>query len=127
MSLRPKTIRYDRVYASFEEGLVSLYSGTGLAHKSGLAMFQDVYDMCTAHPKPFTEQLFGDIADFLVSMVDQVLQVGNSVETSALRGSNGGLASKAHDIPRRLGICLCPRMGPLPASFPGSQLHLRVP
>lgn len=75
MTLRPKTISFDRVYASFEEGLASLYGGTGLAQKSGLTMYQDVYDMCTAHPKPYTELLFTNIANFLANTVDAVLKV----------------------------------------------------
>jgi len=76
MTLRPKAISFERVYASFEEGLVSLYGATGLAQKSGVVMYQDVYDMCTAHPKPFTELLFTSIATLLSDTVERILQVG---------------------------------------------------
>ncbi|KAJ3190482.1 Cullin-2 [Gaertneriomyces sp. JEL0708] len=47
---------------------------TDTGQVSGIDMFQQVYDMCTAHPKPYTEALLQAIGQFLVEHSQQVLQ-----------------------------------------------------
>ncbi|CAG8456136.1 9200_t:CDS:10 [Ambispora leptoticha] len=65
MSLRPKKINFDKLFTEFESDLEKIYNFSGLDRVSGMNMFQSVYDMCTATPKPYTEKLFCSIAYFL--------------------------------------------------------------
>ncbi|RHZ52955.1 hypothetical protein Glove_454g2 [Diversispora epigaea] len=65
MSLRPKRIIFDKVFDEFKLDLEQLFNFSGLDRVSGMKMFQLVYDMCTASPKPYTYKLFNSIADFL--------------------------------------------------------------
>ncbi|CAG8443676.1 9696_t:CDS:10 [Ambispora gerdemannii] len=65
MSLRPKKINFDKLFTEFKSDLEKIYNFSGLDRVSGMNMFQSVYDMCTATPKPYTEKLFCAIAYFL--------------------------------------------------------------
>ncbi|KAJ3300541.1 Cullin-2 [Borealophlyctis nickersoniae] len=64
MSLQPKKINFDAVFGVFRGELANMYNYANIKI-SGIDMFQQVYDMCTARPKPYTEQLFHCIGQFL--------------------------------------------------------------
>ncbi|KAJ3036581.1 Cullin-2 [Rhizophlyctis rosea] len=64
MSLRPKRVNFEAIYTVFEEVLTNMYDFANVKI-SGIDMFQQVYDMCTAHPRPYTEQLFASLGRFL--------------------------------------------------------------
>ncbi|KAK9767992.1 hypothetical protein K7432_001722 [Basidiobolus ranarum] len=66
MSLKPKRINFEKTFGDFEKNLVDLYNMSGFTKVSGMNMFQLVYDLCTARPRPYTEKLFNSIANFLV-------------------------------------------------------------
>ncbi|RUP51075.1 hypothetical protein BC936DRAFT_150004 [Jimgerdemannia flammicorona] len=72
MSLRRKRINFDSSFSSFRNHLHSLFSFSGLDKVSGINIL--VYDMCTANPKPFTEQLFTGIADYLEEYTSDIRQ-----------------------------------------------------
>ncbi|KAJ3054969.1 hypothetical protein HK097_000194 [Rhizophlyctis rosea] len=75
MSLRPKKVNFEAVYAVFQGVLVDMYDFAN-AKVSGIDMFQQVYDMCTAHPRPYTEQLFNALAAFLSERCSACAAVG---------------------------------------------------
>ncbi|KAJ3085451.1 Cullin-2 [Quaeritorhiza haematococci] len=73
MSLRPKKIDFAAVFGQFKSELTNMYNFSNV-RISGIDMFQMVYDMCTAHPKPHTELLFNSIADFLAEHATNIEQ-----------------------------------------------------
>ncbi|KAJ3344326.1 Cullin-2 [Gonapodya sp. JEL0774] len=64
MSLAPKRVEFEPLYSDLERRLEAIYGFFG-SLGSGAEIYQLVYDLCTARPKPFTELLFVRLADFL--------------------------------------------------------------
>ncbi|KAJ3153178.1 Cullin-2 [Geranomyces variabilis] len=66
MSLRPKRVDFNAVFPAFRDELCHMFAFTNASSKmSGIDMFQTVYDLCTAHPKPHSELLFQSIGEFM--------------------------------------------------------------
>ncbi|CAB4428705.1 unnamed protein product [Rhizophagus irregularis] len=76
MSLRSKRVVFEKVFAEFRQDLEKMFNFSGLDRVSGMKMYQLVYDMCTAAPRPHTEKLFNAIADFLN---DYTIQIRESI------------------------------------------------
>lgn len=74
MSLRPKRINFAQVYEEFQNDVHKLYSFSGLDNVKGMKLYQLVYDMCVATPKPYTETLFNRIAAYLCHLTTDMLQ-----------------------------------------------------
>ncbi|KAF9918224.1 hypothetical protein FBU30_000313 [Linnemannia zychae] len=65
MSLRRKRIDFDVAFNEFKRDLVKMFDFSGTDPVSGMGMYQLVYDICIAVPRPFFEKLYCAIADFL--------------------------------------------------------------
>ncbi|ORY36360.1 Cullin-domain-containing protein [Rhizoclosmatium globosum] len=85
MSLRPKRVDFDATVGSllvFCDALFGSGSGSGTSKEgngssntndegsSFMDPFQQVYDLCTAFPKPFDDRLFDALGGFLVAKVE---------------------------------------------------------
>ncbi|KAI8923153.1 Cullin [Entophlyctis helioformis] len=65
MSLRPKVVDFNGVFEPFRQGLQEMYLFSDKAVQ-GMDMYQQVYDLCTARPKAFVEELLQGIVQFLL-------------------------------------------------------------
>ncbi|KAG0280306.1 hypothetical protein BGZ95_010585 [Linnemannia exigua] len=65
MSLRRKRIDFDVAFDEFKRDLVKMFDFSGTDSVSGMGMYQLVYDICNAVPRPFFEKLYCAIAEFL--------------------------------------------------------------
>ncbi|KAI9493422.1 hypothetical protein BDB00DRAFT_371277 [Zychaea mexicana] len=68
MSLRRKVINFEKKFAELQMTLDAIFSFSTVvdAHRiSGMNMYQLVYDMCNAIPRPFTDRLFAGIAEYI--------------------------------------------------------------
>ncbi|KAF9087137.1 hypothetical protein BGX23_008323 [Mortierella sp. AD031] len=65
MSLRRKRIDFDVAFDEFKRDLVKMFDFSGTGSVSGMGMYQLVYDICNAVPRPFFEKLYCAIAEFL--------------------------------------------------------------
>ncbi|KAF9903555.1 hypothetical protein EC991_003721 [Linnemannia zychae] len=65
MSLRRKKIDFDVAFNEFKRDLVKMFDFSGTDSVSGMGMYQLVYDICNAVPRPFFEKLYCAIAEFL--------------------------------------------------------------
>ncbi|KAI9261530.1 Cullin [Phascolomyces articulosus] len=67
MTLRRKLINFDKKFEELRLTLDSIFCfSTVDAHRiSGMNMYQLVYDMCNAIPRPFTDRLFAGIAEYI--------------------------------------------------------------
>ncbi|KAJ1980983.1 hypothetical protein H4R35_000899 [Dimargaris xerosporica] len=72
-SLKHKRRPFDRMFGEFRQDLAKLYAFTGIDSVSGMAMIQLVYDLCTARPRPFVEQTFNAIAQYLEDLTARML------------------------------------------------------
>ncbi|CAI2161539.1 18874_t:CDS:10 [Funneliformis geosporum] len=72
MTLRSKRVVFEKAFAEFRQDLEKMFNFTGLDQVSGMKMYQLVYDMCTATPRPHTEKLFNAIAGFLNDYTIQI-------------------------------------------------------
>ncbi|KAI8811084.1 Cullin [Cladochytrium replicatum] len=71
MSLRPKSINFDHVWAILSEDLRNMFNLTG-KRVSGADMYQQVYDLCVAFPKPHTDTLFCALGDFFGEQTTEI-------------------------------------------------------
>ncbi|KAF9433534.1 Cullin-2 [Entomortierella beljakovae] len=74
MSLRRKRIDFNVAFEEFRHDLVRMFDFTGTSTVSGMGMYQLVYDICNAQPKPFSERLYCAIAEFLCDYATGVRQ-----------------------------------------------------
>ncbi|TPX37950.1 hypothetical protein SeMB42_g06778 [Synchytrium endobioticum] len=101
MSLRPKKIDFQAVFADFCKELSNMYSFNNV-HVSGIDMFQMVYDMCTAAPRSHTEVLFEGISGFLrdhtTSELQKIVQHDDIVAAYATEWEKYSTASRFTNI-----------------------------
>ncbi|KAH6602408.1 hypothetical protein BASA61_001156 [Batrachochytrium salamandrivorans] len=74
MSLRPKVIQFSPTFAAFRDGLQDLYLFNN-RKVYGMDMYQMVYDICTARPKAFVEELLQGIVQYLLDHVTELEQL----------------------------------------------------
>ncbi|ORX42901.1 Cullin-domain-containing protein [Hesseltinella vesiculosa] len=74
MTLRRKNINFEKKFAELETLLDAIFSFSALNEISGMHMYQLVYDMCNAVPRPFTDKVFMGIAEYLDQHTTQVCQ-----------------------------------------------------
>ncbi|EGF83770.1 hypothetical protein BATDEDRAFT_84491 [Batrachochytrium dendrobatidis JAM81] len=74
MSLRPKVIDFPTAFASFQAGLQEMFLLSN-NHVQGMDMYQIVYDICTARPKPFVEELLQGIVQYLLGHTVRLKQL----------------------------------------------------
>ncbi|KAJ1974561.1 hypothetical protein H4R34_004675 [Dimargaris verticillata] len=72
-SLKRKRRPFDRMFGEFRHDLAKLYAFAGVDSVSGMEMIQLVYDLCTARPRPFVEQTFNAIAQYLEDLTARML------------------------------------------------------
>ncbi|KAI8983702.1 Cullin [Pilobolus umbonatus] len=66
MSLRRKAINFDEHFTDLIDILNGIYSLSSQQREiKGMTMYQVVYDLCVAVPKPFTEEVFNGIAEYI--------------------------------------------------------------
>jgi hypothetical protein len=75
MSLRPKHIDFGVKWKSLEADLSVIFDEDPIQETNGMNLFTDVYEMCVATPKPFTEQLYSEIKGFLIKQVQKIAEV----------------------------------------------------
>ncbi|KAF9175577.1 Cullin-2 [Mortierella sp. AD011] len=73
MSLGRKRIDFNVAFDELKRDIVKMFEFTGTG-VSGMGMYQLIYDLCTAYPKPFSERLYCAIADFLCDYATGVRQ-----------------------------------------------------
>lgn len=69
--LSPRVINFDQTWASLSDGISKIITMSGV---KGMPLVEDVYRLCTAHPKPFTEELYNKLKKFMEDHVQQVLE-----------------------------------------------------
>ncbi|TPX34674.1 hypothetical protein SmJEL517_g02760 [Synchytrium microbalum] len=101
MSLRPKKVVFETVFPDFCKELSNMYEFNNI-HVSGIDMFQMVYDMCTAAPRPHTEALFDGISDFLTRhatlQLNNLLQFDDVVTAYATEWDKYSTASRFANV-----------------------------
>ncbi|KAL1931391.1 hypothetical protein VTP01DRAFT_9533 [Rhizomucor pusillus] len=67
MSLRRKPINFETKFNELAATFDAIFSFSALESKgvSGMNMYQLVYDMCNAIPRPYTDRLFAGVAEYI--------------------------------------------------------------
>ncbi|CDS08016.1 hypothetical protein LRAMOSA01965 [Lichtheimia ramosa] len=90
MSLRRKPINFDNKFTELQSTFDAIFRVSSTSDKSisGMNMYQLVYDMCNAIPRPFTDRLFAGVADYLdkhtVRVCEEILS-HNDIATAYAR------------------------------------------
>lgn len=64
MSLRPKEVKFLPIWSNLKTELDKIFNCEPGSSVRGMELFSDVYQLCVALPKPYTDQLYQYIGEY---------------------------------------------------------------
>ncbi|RKP38385.1 Cullin family-domain-containing protein [Dimargaris cristalligena] len=95
--LKKRRIPFGQMFAKLSNDLTKLYSFSNFDSVSGVHIIQLIYDMCTARPQPYIQQLFHALARYLEEhtshLLLQIIHSDNPLQAYATHWEQYSLAS----------------------------------